>query len=114
MNVVARALRAVAKMRFRILGLATIKDLPTDRFNRLAEQLAAAGWRKASEYKGVDAWIDYGRIAMRRDGVQLKMEWDNWTEGSVEGPRKAIEKIAQEYGLPVTHEWRWAQYDKSR
>ena len=110
----ARTLRAVAKMRFHVLGLATIKDLPTDRFNRLAEQLAAAGWRKTSEYKGFDAWVDYGRITMERAGIQLKLEWDNWTEGSVEGPRGAVEKIAQEFDLRVTHEWRWAQYDERR
>ena len=112
MNVLARSLRALAKVRFRALGLATIKDLPTARFNRLIEELVAVGWRKASEYQGFDAWIDYGRITLRRDGVRLKCEWDNWTEGSVEGPRTAIETIAQEYNLPVTHEWRWAEYDE--
>jgi hypothetical protein len=114
MNILARSLRAVAKLRFRLLGLATIKDVPTDRFNRLVEELAATGWQKASEYDGVDAWIDYGRMIMQRDRVRLTLEWDNWTEGSVEGPRSAIEKIAQEYDLPVSHEWRWAEYDTRR
>jgi hypothetical protein len=114
MNVLARSLRAVAKLRFRALGLATIKDLPTDRFNRLVHDLLTAGWRKAGEYEGFDAWIDYGRITMRRDGIRLTLEWDNWTEGSVEGPRSAIEKIAQEHKLSVTHEWRWAVYDEKR
>jgi hypothetical protein len=114
MNVLARSLRAVAKMRFRVLGLATIKDLPTARFNRLVEELAAAGLRKTGEYKGFDAWVDYGRITMRRNGIRLKLEWDNWTEGSVEGPRTAIEQSGQEFDLPVTHAWRWAEYDERR
>ena len=114
MNVLARILRAVAKMRFRVLGLATIKDLPTARFNGLVAELAAAGWRKTSEYDGFDAWIDYGRIVMERDGIRLTLEWDNWTEGSIEGPRSAIEKIAREHDLPVTPEWRWARYDERR
>jgi hypothetical protein len=114
MNVLARALRAIAKLRFRALGLATIKDLPTSRFNRLVEELVAKGWRKVGEYKGVDSWIDYGRIRLERDGIRLKLEWDNWTEGSVEGPRNAVEQIANEYNFLVTHEWRWAEYDERR
>jgi hypothetical protein len=114
MNVLARSLRAVAKIRFRVLGLATIKDLPTARFNRLVEELVTTGWTKASEYNGFDAWIDYGRITLRKGAVRLKLEWDNWTEGSVEGPRRAIEEIEQEYSLPVSQEWRWALYDEKR
>jgi hypothetical protein len=51
---------------------------------------------------------------MRRRGVRLKFEWDNWTEGSVEGPRATIEELAREFGLQVTHEWRWAEYDERR
>jgi hypothetical protein len=114
MNLLARSLRALAKLRFRTLGLATIKDIPTDRFNQLAASLAALGWRRTREYKGFDAWIDYGCIRMRRRGVRLKLEWDNWTEGSIEGPRAAVEEIAREFGLHVTHEWRWSDYDESR
>lgn len=110
MNMLARSLRSLAKLRFRALGLATIKDLPTDQFNDVARKLVALGWRKTGEYTGFDAWIDYGCIRMRRNGVKLKLEWDNWTEGSLEGPRAAIEAIAQEFGLRVTHEWRWAEY----
>jgi hypothetical protein len=114
LRALARFLRAIAKKRFQMLGLATIKDLPTERFNRLIEQLADDGWRKAGVYKGFDAWIDFGRLTMRRRGVRLKFEWDNWTEGSVEGPRKVIEEIAQKHDFRVTYEWRWAEYDEKR
>ena len=82
----ARSLRAVAKLRFRALGLATIKDLSTDRFNRLVQELVAGGWQTAGEYEGFDAWIDYGRITLQRDGIRLKLEWDNWTEEASKGP----------------------------
>ncbi|MDR0233910.1 MAG: hypothetical protein LBI31_03800, partial [Zoogloeaceae bacterium] len=99
-------------MRFRVLGLATIKDLPTAQFNALIAELVSAGWRKTSEYKGFDAWIDYGQIKMRRDGIRLTFEWDNWTEGSVEGSRNVVEQIAREHNLPVTYEWRWAECDE--
>ena len=114
MTVLARWLRALAKLRFRALGLATIKDIPTKQFNELAEKLIAAGWRKTSEYEGVDAWIDYGRIRMRKGRVRLTLEWDNWTEGSIEGPRTVLEDIAHEFGMRVGHEWRWAEFDEPR
>jgi len=112
MNLLTRCARALAKLRFHVLGLATIKDVRTERFNRLVEQLLEAGWRKTGEYEGFDAWIDYGRITLRRDWVRLKLEWDNWTEGSVEGPRATIEQIARDHDLPVTHAWRWSDYDE--
>ena len=111
MGVLAELLRAFSKWRFRILGLATIKDIPTDQFNALAEQLIASGWKKTYEYAGFDAWIDYGRIKLRKDGSKLNLEWDNWTEGSVEGPRSIIEAIAQDAGYPVSYQWRWSEYD---
>jgi hypothetical protein len=111
MGVLAKVLRAFSKWRFRILGLATIRDIPTDQFNALAQQLIATGWKKTYEYTGFDAWIDYGRIKLRKDGSKLNLEWDNWTEGSVEGPRSIIEAIAKDAGYPVSHEWRWSEYD---
>jgi hypothetical protein len=114
MNALARILRSISKFCFRILGLATIKDIPTERFNRLTKELLAAGWRKTSEYDGVDAWIDYGRIKLRKDDVRLTLEWDNWTEGSVEGPASVVERIGRESGLSVTREWRWSEYDEAR
>ena len=94
-----------------MLGLATIKDIPTDGFNALAEQLIASGWKKTGEYIGFDAWIDYRRIKLRKDEIKLNLEWDNWTEGSVEGPRSIIEAIAQDTGYSVSYQWRWSEYD---
>ena len=111
MNIVARVIRGVAKVRFRNMGLATIKDIPTERFNSLIQELAELGWRKVSEYDGVDAWIDYGCITMRRNRTKLKLEWDNWTEGSVQGPRRDVEAIANRFDFAVTHEWRWSEWD---
>jgi hypothetical protein len=111
MVLVARLLRWLAKARFRMLGLATIKDIPTDRFNRLVADLVAAGWRKTSEYDGFDAWIDYGRIRLRKNRAKLTLEWDNWTEGSIEGPRSIVEELGHQFQLPVIHAWRWSRYD---
>jgi len=110
-EVIAKGLRTLAKIRFRLLGLATIKDIPTDRFNDLIGQLMASGWRCTSEYSGFDAWIDYGKIKLRKGRYKLTLEWDNWTEGSVEGPRNVVEDIAREHQLSVSNEWRWSEYD---
>ena len=100
--------RTLAKLRFRILGLATIRDIPTERFRELVDQLARDGWRKTSEYDGFDAWIDYGRINLKKGATKLTLEWDNWTEGSIEGPRGVVERLGRDFGLPVTNEWRWS------
>jgi hypothetical protein len=107
----ARFLRTLEKLRFRLLGLATIKDISTERFRALVDQLTRDGWHKIGEYDGFDAWIDYGRIKLKKGTIKLTLEWDNWTEGSIEGPRGVVERIGQESGLPVTHEWRWSEYD---
>src|SRR5262245_16941900 len=99
MSPFARLLRGLAKLRFHLLDLATIKDIPTERFRALVDQLTRDGWRNADEYDGFDAWIDYGRIKLRRGGVRLTLEWDNWTEGSVEGPRNVVERMGRDSGL---------------
>ena len=107
----AKCLRVLAKARFKLLGLATIRDISTDRFNDLVDRLVASGWRCKSEYSGFDAWIDYGKIKLRKGRAKLTLEWDNWTEGSVEGPRRVVEEIARENQLPISYEWRWSDYD---
>ena len=113
MAALAKLLRSLSKLRFRILRLATIKDIPTEQFNALIVRLQSRGWRKASEYAGFDAWIDYGRIHLKKGAKKLTLEWDNWTEGSIEGPREIVEAIARVEGLAVSREWRWSEYDQS-
>jgi hypothetical protein len=104
----ARFLRCCAKLKFKLLRLATIKDIPTKKFNLLAESLIKSGWIKTYEYSGFDAWIDYGRIDLRKGNRRLKFEWDNWTEGSIEGVSDIVEDIGKVHGMPVSREWRWA------
>jgi len=94
-------------LRFKLLNLATIKDLPTDQFNRLIGALVDSGWVKTFEYDGFDAWIDYGRIKLTKEKLHLTFEWDNWTEGSIEGPRFLIDKIGLENDWQVVYQWRW-------
>ena len=110
----AKLLHSLGKLRFKMLGLATIKDIPTKRFNELITELTADGWLKSYEYQGFDAWIDYGKVRLRKAGCNLKLEWDNWTEGSIEGPRKIIENLFKRIGLPVIYQWRWSEWDKNQ
>ena len=107
----ARFIRFFPKARFRLLGLATIKDIPTEQFNDIIKSLAEEGWSLVSEYSGFDAWIDYGRVKLRKGGHRLKFEWDNWTEGSIEGKPEVLGAIAAQHGLQVINEWRWSEYD---
>lgn len=106
-----RAVRGLAKLRFRVLRRASIVDIPTDDFNRLVSKLRDEGWRLRREYEGFDAWIDYGRLKLRKGTKTLIFEWDNWTEGMVQGPRQVVEQIGREINRGVSYEWPWARYD---
>jgi hypothetical protein len=75
-------------------------------------QLLDAGWKKTREYQGFDAWVDYGQVRLKKAGAKLNLEWDNWTEGSIEGPRDVVEGLGRRFSLPVTYEWRWAEWDR--
>lgn len=46
----ARTLRSLANLRFRILNLATIQDVPAETFGPLFEQLVSSGWQVRSKY----------------------------------------------------------------
>ena len=107
----AHLLRWFSKFRFRLLGLATIKDIPTEQFNDILLSLIEEQWIKIYEYTGFDAWVDYGCIKLRKDGQRLKFEWDNWTEGSIEGSPQVLGKIASDNNLQMINEWRWSEHD---
>lgn len=104
----ARTLRSLANLRFRILNLATIQDVPAETFGPLFEQLVSSGWQVRSKYAGFDAGIDYDCVLLRKGFGTLRCEWDNWSEWSIEGKRRLIEEIAERSKLPVTYAWRWA------
>lgn len=81
--------------------LAKIANIPTEDFNALVTSLQKEGWRRTYEYTGFDAWIDYGCVKLRKQGITLKCEWDNWMEGSVAGPKPQIEELAVRIGRPI-------------
>ncbi len=114
MKILGLIFRYLSKIRFRVLNLATIKDIPTEQFHAIIDELVAQGWEKRSTYNGFDAWIDYGKVKLKKQNTKLTFEWDNWTEGSVEGPISTITALAKEKNLKVTNEWRWSEYDENR
>ena len=76
-----------------------IEDIPTDTFNQIIWDLIAAGWKKTYEYDGFDAWIDYGRIVLKKGSHELDFEWTNWFEGSLKGQDSVVESIRSKYQL---------------
>lgn len=76
-----------------------IEDIPTATFNLISDELVAAGWKVAEEYNGFDAWIDYGLLVLRKGDAVIRMEWDNWMEGSIEGPDDLLQEIQVRHSL---------------
>ena len=76
-----------------------ISDIPTDTFNRIIADLRSDGWKTISEYDGIDAWIDYGAILLKQDSTELFFEWNNWWEGSIQGPDILLEELQEKYEL---------------
>lgn len=76
-----------------------IEDIPTDTFNQIVDDLRQDGWVTVSEYDGMDAWIDYGRIVLQKGKESLIFEWTNWFEGSVEGTAESLRPLREKYEL---------------
>jgi hypothetical protein len=70
-----------------------IEDIPTEIFNQVLEDFQKSGWRRVYEYDGFDAWMDYGKVVLQREGETLTFEWDNWFEGVIEGPDLYLENL---------------------
>lgn len=111
MNILARFLRFFPRLWFILTARATIKDIPTELFKRIIAGFKSDGWNLTYEYSGIDAWIDYGCVVLVKESSRLKFEWDNWTEGSIEGPGMEIEAIARQFGLTYSNQWRWDEYN---
>ena len=74
-----------------------LSDIPTETFNQIIADLCTEGWTKSAEYAGMDAWIDYGMVVLKRGRDFLKFEWDNWSEGSIEGSDTHVQAIKDRF-----------------
>ena len=99
---------AYCHLRFRLMGLATIKGIPTYEFRDLITTLKSEGWYVTYEYYGEDAWVHYAQVKLRHDLRRLTLEWDDKTGGSIEGAGDLIRGIAYTKGYKAVNEWRWA------
>ena len=72
---------------------ATVEGLPPFALRRTVDSLLGAGWISTYEYDGDDAWVDYARVDLRKGRSKLKLEWDQESGGSIEGPRSVLDEL---------------------
>lgn len=78
---------------------ASITGVKTEIFGLVLAELQDEGWSAAYTYDGFDKGIDYDRVDLVNDGIKLKFEWDNWSEGIIQGPEKLLAALSERYGL---------------
>jgi len=79
----------------------TLEAIDTEVGNWILESLKAEGWRQVAQYSPLafDKGIDYDSYRLRRGLDELRLEWDNWFEWKLSGPRERIEEIAERFSL---------------
>ena len=107
MKLVVKFVRALIDLRLKVFNLAIIQDIETKTFNTIMEEHLDSGWKKAYMYNGIDAWIDYGKLILKKRGRKLKFEWDNWDEGVLVGPASLLEEIAKKHSLIARRKVKW-------
>jgi len=113
MPILVRYRRVLANIRLALTGQERIENVPTEVFNDIVKDYLGQGWQKTFEYEGFDAWIDYGRVDLQKDGRRLRCEWDNWFEGDITGPSALIRQLAEARVLPRKGQPRRARQDAS-
>ena len=71
----------------------SIGGLPPFALRRTVDALLAAGWVTTYEYSGGDAWVDYARVDLRQGRNKLKLEWDQESGGSIDGPQAVLDAL---------------------
>jgi hypothetical protein len=71
----------------------TIGGLPPFALRQTVDALLAGGWITTYEYEGADAWVDYARVDLRKGRSKLKLEWDQESGGSIDGPRAVLDEL---------------------
>ena len=99
MNSVRFFAKEFAKAKYKYLNKAIIENINTDLFNEILEQLLGNGWVKLYEYDAIDAWIDFGKVKIKKNNTILTFEWDNYMEGVIIGNKNEIEQIAKQFHL---------------
>ena len=79
----------------------TLENIDTQVGNRILDTLKAEGWRQVEQFSplAIQKGIDYDSYRLRRGLDELRLEWDNWFEWKLSGPRERIEEIAERFLL---------------
>ena len=78
---------------------ASITSVKTETFRQILDELQGEGWSVSYCYDGFDKGIDYDRVDLVNEGIKLKFEWDNWSEGLIQGPEKLLAALSVRFGL---------------
>ena len=95
----------------KLLGASKLPDVPTEVFNAMITTLRDEGWKKVQEYKGFDAWINHGMLVLQKGEKVLRFEWDNSTEGRVEGQKVEVDEMCHRFALQRLGERRAGNID---
>ncbi|MGP0173042.1 hypothetical protein ACSVIJ_14300 [Pseudomonas sp. NCHU5208] len=81
----------------------SLEMIDTEVGNEILDSLKAEGWRQVAQYSPLafDKGIDYDCYRLRRGLDELKLEWDNWLDWKLSGPREIVEDIARRFALKV-------------
>lgn len=71
----------------------TIAGLPPFALRQVVDSLLAGGWITTYEYGGEDAWVEYARVDLRKGRSKLKLEWDQESGGTIDGPRAVLDEL---------------------
>lgn len=79
----------------------SLEMIDTEVGNRILDSLKAEGWKQVAQYSPLafDKGIDYDSYRLRRGPVELRLEWDNWQEWTISGPRTTLGELARRFSL---------------
>ena len=103
--------RNLPKLRNNALGLATIQDIPTEKFVDLIKSLKSEGWDIVGNYYNGGVIYHQSKIKLKRSSSKLTLEWNSKDGGHIEGADEVIRKIARTYDFVAVNDRHWAQKD---
>lgn len=107
MKILVETARKLVNLKYKLMALRIIQDIPTEQFESIIVDYLHEGWIKTYEYQGFDAWIDFGKVKLKKGSNKLVFEWDNWSEGEITGKDPELQNIALRYQLEVRTEPKW-------
>jgi hypothetical protein len=101
--------RTLSKLRNNVLGLANIREIPTQKFLDLTKSLKSEGWNVVDNYYNGGVLYHQSKIKLRRNSSKLTLEWNNREGGNIEGADEVIRNIARTHGFVAVNDRHWAQ-----